>query len=275
VNTLKLNKEFKKIGVAAGILFLIVIIIGKRYNIPVMSTGVNLILYPIEKSILFISNQTGKLTFYFKDTQRLLEENELLKQENEKLIYENTILAEYKNENNSLKNILDMRQRYVEYQGVGANVIGKESGNWYKIFNIDKGTSQNIHENSVILANGGLVGRVLDSTVITSKILSIIDDRSSVSAKVIRTGDTGILRGDIELVNRGLCKLEINIESEIVKGDQVITSHLSSIYPPGIPIGTVEEIVQGKNGLTQYAYIRPIVDFKHLEQILVIKSNTN
>jgi rod shape-determining protein MreC len=270
---LKFNKKFKKAGLIASVILIIVIIVGRKYNIPIVSTGVNTILYPIQKTIIFISDKTSGVTYYFKNTHELLEENEKLKQENEKLIYENTLLAEYKNENNNLKDILDMKQRYREYEGVGANVIGKESGNWYKMFSIDKGMQHSVNENSVILANGGLVGRVASSTLISSKVLSIIDDRSSVSSKIVRTGDTGILRGDIELMNRGLCKLEINIESEIVKGDQVITSHLSSIYPPGIPIGTVEEIVQGKNGLTQYAYIRPIVDFKHLEQILVIAGN--
>ena len=78
----------------------------------------------------------------------------------------------------------------------------------------------------------------------------------------------------IELAEKGLCRLEIDIESEVVKGDQIITSHLSDIYPPGIPIGTVEEVTTGKNGLTQYAYIKPFVDFKHLENVLVITSDS-
>ncbi len=259
-------------GIIAGVACIIIVVIGTKYKIPIITTGVTSILYPVQKSIIFVSNQTTRFTQYFKDIQILVTENEELKQENERLLYENTVLAEYKSENNNLKNLLEMKQRYRDYGGIGANVIGKESGNWYKIFNIDKGTQDNVYENSVILANGALAGRVLSTTTLSSKVLSIIDDRSSVSAKIVRTGDTGILRGDIELANRGLCKFEINIESEIVKGDQVITSHLSSIYPPGIPIGTVEEITQGKNGLTQYAYVKPIVDFKHLEQILVIKS---
>ena len=270
---MKFNKKFKKTGLIATVALIIIVIIGKKYNIPVISTGVSYILYPIQKSIIFISSRSSDMTYYFKNRYELADENKNLKQENEKLVYENTLLAEYKNENNNLKDILDMKQRYRDYQGVGASIIGKEPGNWYKVFNIDKGTQHNVSENSVILANGGLVGHVLSATPISGKVLSIIDDRSSVSAKIVRTGDTGILRGDIELASLGLCKLEINIESEIVKGDQVITSHLSSIYPPGIPIGTVEEIEQGKNGLTQYAYIKPIVDFKHLEQTLVIISN--
>lgn len=279
---MKLSTKTKKIGVISGVILVVVIILGETYNIPVVSTGVNYVLYPFQKSVSFISTKTSDVLGYFKNVQELTKENETLKAENEKLFYKNTILAQYQEENENLKKILDMKQLYKDYAGIGANVIGKDTGNWYKVFTIDKGTKHGVGENSVILANGGLVGHVWESTGIgsesatdiTSKVLSIIDDRSAVSAKVVRTGDIGILRGDIELANKGLCVLEINIESEVVKGDQIITSHLeSSIYPPGIPIGIVEEVVPGKNNLTRYAYVKPIADFKHLEQVLVINND--
>jgi rod shape-determining protein MreC len=64
--------------------------------------------------------------------------------------------------------------------------------------------------------------------------------------------------------------MEIDIEAEVVKGDLILTSHLSSIYPPGIPIGVVEDVLTNENGLIQYAYIKPYVDFKHLENVLII-----
>ncbi len=268
---LKLTKKFKKIGVPVGITLLLIFFLGKRYNIPVVSTGVNTLLYPLEKSIFFITQKTQHIAAYFNDTEALLAANTALKEENEKLAYENSILIQYKNENNNLKNLLDIKQLYRDYEGIGANVIAKDNGNWYKVFKMDKGLKHGVTNDSVILANGGLVGRVSEVDLLSSKVLSIIDDRSSVSAKIVRTNDTGILRGDSTMNSEGLCKLEINIESEVVKGDQVVTSHLSSIYfPTGIPIGTVEEVVPGESGLTQYAYVRPIVDFKHLEQVLVL-----
>ena len=129
-----------------------------------------------------------------------------------------------------------------------------------------------VEENDVILADGGLVGHVSQVDPFSSQVLAIIDDRSSVGAQIVRTGDDGILKGDIELSNLGLCKMEIAGDSEVVKGDQVITSYLSDIYPPGIPIGIVEEVVSGKNGLTQYAYVKPFVDFKHLQNVLILQN---
>nr|WP_302599306.1 rod shape-determining protein MreC [uncultured Cellulosilyticum sp.] len=275
---MKLDKKVKKVGIIVGGVVIAVLIVGKTFHIPVISTGVNYVLIPIQKGITFVSDKTTNFFKYFEEIDTLRTENKTLKETNEKLFYENTILSQYEEENKNLKQLLEMKSLYQDYEGIGANVIGKDSSNWYKVITIDKGTKDGVKENSVILASGGLVGHVWEASDLTSasttpnsaKVLSIIDDRSSVSAEVVRTGDVGIVNGDIELVNEGLCVLEINVESEVIKGDQIVTSHLSSIYPPGIPIGTVEEVVDGKNGLTRYAYVKPYVDFKHLKNVLVI-----
>lgn len=271
---MKLNRKVKKVGIISGILLVGLIGIGKIFNIPVLSTGVNYILYPFEKGIYLMTKGSTNLLNRFKNVDELLTENEKLKEEISKLRYEKTILSEYQAENESLKANLDMKNRYADYMGTGANVIGRDYGNWNKIYTIDKGTRHNVKNNSVILANGGLVGHVEEATNISSKVISIIDSRSAVSAEVSRTGDVGILKGSIELAKDGLCILEMNGESEIMKGDQIITSYLSDIYPPGILIGTIEEVQTSNNNLVSYAYVKPVVDFNHLQQVLVLQNES-
>lgn len=269
------NKTKKKILITVGVIIVGVttaIFVGKKYDMGLLSVAVDTITYPVEKSINFLGHKLGNVSQYFANVKGLGSENEQLKEENNRLLYENTILQQYKAENEQLKGLLEISQRYSEYPSMGANIISNESSNWYKEFSIDKGSHKGIKVNDVILADGGLVGHVTDAQPLSATVLGIIDDRSSVPAKVVRTGDVGIVRGDIELMNKGIVKLELDIESEVVKGDQIITSHLSEIYPPGVPIGIVEEVTTGKNGLIQYAYIKPFVDFKHLEDILVITS---
>lgn len=272
---MKVNKKFKKIAAVIFSALAIVILIGTKFDIPVISVGVDYLIFPFQKGISFVRSGVGEVLSRFQQVDELLTENEILKKENARLTYENSILEEYKAENNNLKKLLDMKQKYSEYPSAGSNVIGKETGNWYKVFTIDKGSMNNISENDVILADGGLVGHVTEVSPLSSKVLSIMDDRSSVSVKVVRTGDIGILRGDIELINQGLAKLEVDSSSDIIKGDQIVTSHLSSIYPPGIPVGTVEEVVTGKDKLTQYAYVRCFVDFRHIKEVLIIQTNND
>lgn len=271
---MKLNKKVKRVGAISGILLIGMIGIGKVFNIPVLSTGVNYILYPFEKGIHLVTKGTTDILDRFKNVNELLTENEALQEEVNKLRYEKTILSEYQGENENLKTLLDMKNRYADYDGVGANVIGRDYGNWNKVYTIDKGIRHNVKDNSVVLADGGLVGHVEEATDISSKVISIIDSRSAVSAEVSRTGDVGILKGSIELTKEGLCILEINGESEIMKGDQIITSYLSDIYPPGILIGTVEQVQINNNDLVSYAYVKPIVDFDHLQQVLVLQSES-
>lgn len=275
---MKLSQKTKKklivIGLSVTAALSVSLVLGVKYNISILNSAADIITYPFKKSIYFLTEQVSEVTSYFKNVEELIKENEELKTQNDRLLYQNTMLEQYKGENEGLKEILSLKQRYQEYPTVGANVVAKDTSNWYKSFNIDKGLMQGMKEEDVLLSGGGLAGHITQVGPLTSTAISIIDDRSSISVKVVRTGDTGILRGDIELAEKGLCRLEIDIESEVVKGDQIITSHLSDIYPPGIPIGTVEEVTTGKNGLTQYAYIKPFVDFKHLENVLVISSDS-
>ncbi len=267
-------KANKKIIIIVAALVIVVAAIGRIINIPILSGASNIILYPFEKGTSYVQQSVGGVFDYFKKKSSLLDENKRLQEENSKLKYENTVLSEYKAENENLKVLLDMKNRYSDYQGVGANIIARDYGNWSKVYTIDKGQVNKVKNNSVIIADGGLVGHIDEATAVSSKVLSILDSRSSVSAEVSRTGDVGILKGDIELAKSGYCKLEINEESEIMKGDQIITSYLSSVYPPGILIGTVVKVVSGNNNLVSYAYVEPVVDFEHLQDVLVINSSS-
>ena len=272
---MKINRKVQKVGIISGIIVITLVIVGKVFHVPILSTAVNDVLYPFEKGIQLVTKTTGGVFDRFRSVDELLDENKALKEQMNALQYENTLLPQYQDKIEDLTSLLEMKKRFVDYQGTGANVIARDYGNWNKIYTIDKGTTSNVRHNSVILADGGLAGYVSEASYLTSKVISIIDSRSAVSAQVVRTGDVGMLKGDIELGNEGLCRLEINGESEIMKGDQIVTSYLSNIYPPGILIGTVEQVLESNNELVSFAYIKPVVDFEHLEQVLVINNDNN
>jgi len=269
---LKLNKKVKRVGIISGILLVGLIGVGKVLNIPVLSTGVNYVLYPFEKGITVVTNGISQVYEHFRQVDELIAENKALKEEVDQLRAKQVVAEQVADDLERLRSALDMKEVYVDYAGVGANVIGRDYGNWNKVYTIDVGMNKNVQNNSVVLAEGGLVGHVEEATNTSSKVITLIDSRSAVSVEVSRTGDVGILRGDIELANDGLCLLEINGEAEIVKNDQIITSYLSDVYPPGILVGRVEEVKVNSNDLVTYAYVRPVVDFEHLKQVLVISA---
>lgn len=267
---MKLNKKVKGVVFFSSILLVSLIGIGKAFNIPVLSTGVNYVLYPFQKGIYWITSEGNQIYDRFRKIDELIAENTTLQNEVNELRAKQVVADQLSDENKRLRKALDMKEAYIDYDGIGANVIGRDYGNWNKVYTIDVGLNKNIRDNCVVLADGGLVGHVEEATNISSKVITLIDSRSAVSVEVSRTGDTGILKGDIELANEGLCMLEINGEAEIVKNDQIITSYLSDVYPPGILVGKVEEVKVNNNDLVTYAYVRPVVDFEHLKQVLVI-----
>lgn len=270
--------KHKKHIISAGIVLLVLITViasGKKLNATLLESAIGVVVTPFQDLTTGISSWVDETVTASRSKTDLKEENEELKKQIAELMEENRRLAMYEEENAQLSSLLKIAQRYPDYESVGANIIAKDPGVWYDGFTIDKGTSSDISANMVLIAPEGLVGKVLESGATFSKAQSILDSRSSVPAMSVRTGDLGVVKGDYTLSNSGLCKMEyIDGNAEIMVGDEIITSHLSDIYPEGLAIGKVLEIETDTNGLTKYAVIEPYVDLKHLDTILVIDKNS-
>ncbi len=270
-------EEHKKKIITAGLLLLVLITVitsGKKLNATLFESAIGVVVTPFQDLTTGFGSWVDDTVSSARNQTDLNEENAALKQQVAELITENKRLAMYETENEHLSALLRIAQKYPEYASQGTSVIAKNPGVWYDGFTIDKGTKDNLSANMVLIAPEGLVGKVLESGVTFSKAQSILDSRSSVPAMSLRTGDLGVVKGDYTLLHSGLCKMEyIDAEAEIMVGDEIITSHLSDIYPAGISIGKVLEIETDTNGLTKYAVIAPYVDLKHLDTMLVIDKN--
>ena len=123
-----------------------------------------------------------------------------------------------------------------------------------------------------VLAEGGLVGIVIETGRTYAKVRSIIDDSSSVSAKSSVAGDTCVVKGDSESVQKNgtIDVTYISKDADMKAGEELVTSHISSKYLEGIKIGTVSEISMDSSNLTKSAKVTPVVDFQHIEDVLVI-----
>lgn len=211
---------------------------------------------------------------YKKDNEQLVTTIEQLEDENDALKMENDRLKLLKEENETLSKLLEMKESYPEYEQVSANIISKEPNNWYNTFIIDVGTNDGIKPNMVVMTVGGLVGKVVECSGTYSKVVAIIDDTSSVSGIVTRNDALGFVKGDLQLINEGVLRMEyFDIDAEVMESDEIVTSHLSDIYPKGIPIGFVSEVYTDSTGLSKYAKIVPYVDFNNIKNVIVIKED--
>ena len=271
-------EKYKKQILHGGVLLLVLITViasGKQLNATLLESAIGVVVTPFQDLTTGISSWVDETITSARSKTDLKEENTELKNQIAELLEENRRLAMYEGENAKLSALLKIAQRYPDYESVGANVIAKDPGVWYDGFTIDKGTKANISANMVLIAPEGLVGKVLESGMTFSKAQSILDSRSSVPAMSMRTGDLGVVKGDYSLADDGLCIMEyIDAQAEIMVGDEIVTSHLSDIYPAGLAIGKVLELETDTNGLTKYAVIEPYVDLKHLDTILVIDKSS-
>ena len=269
--SLKVSNRFILFFVTILLIVVIIATFNKRNNVSFIEKGLGYIVIPVQNIFSEVGGWTSDRINFIKNIRNLEKQNEELLKKVDELTYENKILQQYKEENTRLRNLLELDKKYADYPKIGAEIIGKDPGNWYNVFLIDKGSNDGLETDMVVLSGNGLVGHIIETAPNYSKVLSIIDDRNAVSSKVLRTSDLGVTKGDLTLMNEGLCKMEyIDSEADIIKGDEIVTSNLSDIYPPGIMIGTVKEIQVESHGLTKYALIEPVVDFRHLEEVLVI-----
>lgn len=267
-------EKYKKHIIRIGILLLILLTMiasRKQINATLLESAVGVVVTPFQDLTTGIASWVDSNVTAARNKSDLKEENAELRAQIAELTEENRRLALYETENERLSSLLKIAQKYPAHAATGAAVIAKDPGVWYDIFVIDKGTKDGIGNHMVLTAPEGLVGKVLESGYTFSKAQSILDSRSSVPAMSLRTGDLGVVKGDYTLMEDGLCKMEyIDSTAEIMVGDEIVTSHLSDLYPAGLAIGKVLEIETDANGLTKYAVIEPFVDLKHLDTILVI-----
>lgn len=222
----------------------------------------------IEKVGSWLYNRSEELV----QIRSLLEENTQLKEEVAALIEENTLLQQDKYELNKLRELFDLDEQYSEYNKVGARILGRDAGNWYSAFLIDKGEEDGLAVDMNVIAGGGLVGRITSVGPNWARVTSIISDNNHVSGMTLSTEDNMTVSGDLKLMANGCITFSelVDGQDRVREGDKVVTSNISDKYLPNILIGYISSINKDSNNLTKSGEIVPAVDFEHLGEVLII-----
>ena len=266
------KKKTGIIGIIITIIILIFLVVITNTDIAKMSYVENIVstlVMPIQNGLTYLK---GKLTgndSFFQDINNLKEENENLKKKNSEL---EQSLREYeivKSENDTLKEYMNLKDKYKDYTTMPAYVINKDISNYSNTVVINVGEKDGIKENMTVIADEGLVGHVISVTDHTAKVQTIIDTATAVTSTISTTNDTIIVQGTLE--NSGELKATyIPTDATVLQGDNVETSGLGGIYPKGIHIGTIKEVYNTKNPTDRYATVETAVDFSKLATVLVI-----
>lgn len=200
-----------------------------------------------------------------KENEELKEQITQLEQEVIKLQFSQLELQELRELSDAL-NYVDVE---TSYNHISADVISLDGSNWFNIFTINKGKNQGVVKDGIVVNGDGLVGRVLEAGDNWAKVIGIIDESSNVSFKIFRDQGLnylGVLDGDGK---GGLEGYMLDPEAKISDGDLLITSGIG-LYPAGITVGKISEVVQNTDSLLKQIKIQPSVNFKDIEKVLVI-----
>lgn len=210
---------------------------------------------------------------YFTDYNRLVKENESLKEENARLSESIGHAMAEKDENEWLKSYLALDGTLYDFEMKSATVIATEATNYTTVYTLNCGSLSGVKEKMPVICGTSLVGYVSEVGAVRCKVTPITDSTSSVAAYIERTGASGLLEGDFSLRADGLCKLTgIKENADIEIGDTVVTSGIGSVYPAGIYIGTVSEIESDPYSRTQTATVKPAAEFDSLSHVMIILS---
>lgn len=230
---------------------------------------------PVQGFFTTVGRKVEGTFSFFKDIEAVRKENEQLKVQVAGLEKENRELSVLRTKNEELRKALNLKEQFGDYSILGANIVAVDPGNWFNIFKIDIGSKEGVKIDApVVTSSKGLVGRVVSTDLTNSNVQTIIDEESAVSGWIAKAGGGhAIVRGDMELKEKGLCKMDyIPLEVDVEVGDIIETSGLGGIYPKGILIGEVIEVRKTNSELDRYAIIQPAADFKRLEEVYVLKN---
>jgi rod shape-determining protein MreC len=204
------------------------------------------------------------------EAKRLRAENERLRQQ----VIQNQAAAQ---ENASLRALLDYRDGPSfprDFVGLGADVISQPAGAFAQAVVVAVGAKDGVEVNAPVVTGDGLIGLVTRVGTRTSRVTLLTDEQSAVSALDVKTGASGIVRHG----RGGRSTLVLHLvpkEERVRVGDTIVTSgwrsnRLSSLYPHGIPIGTVTSVGQTDTDLYKQVQVAPFADFRSIDAVIVL-----
>lgn len=238
-----------------------------------LNTVAGYVFVPMQSGINNFGKIISKKANDFRTLSEVLAENAKLKQQNDELTAQLNMIRLESYELENYRELFALDEKYPSYEKVAANVIAKDSGNWFDSFTIDRGENDGLCKGMNVIAGSGLVGIITEVGPNYAKVRSIIEDSSNVSSMVTSTQDNFNVSGDLEyLTKSGVITFSELRDSEdkVSVGDPVVTSYVSDQYQQGILIGYIASIEENANNLTKSGTIAPVVDFEHIQEVLVI-----
>lgn len=237
-----------------------------RDNMSFVESLVVGITAPVQKVVWGVIDGIGSIWRGYFYLVGLEKENRALKKELHELRLQMNRYREADLANQRLRALLNFKKS-IATPLLPAQLVAFDPSGWFQTILIDKGRSDGVVQDMAVVSAEGLVGRVIGVSNHHAKVLLILDGNSAVDAYIQRSRARGVLVG----LGRELCLLKYVQRNEDVQvGDKVISSGMGGVFPKGLLVGTVQEVVRGSSGLFQRVEVEPAVNFSRLEEVMVV-----
>jgi len=270
------SRFFIGVGLLVAMCGLCAVYSGVTGNPSPVTKLAGLVTAPVQKLFSGVGAFVGKGFSYFTDFDDIQAENEALKKQirdMEQTVRDAQLAID---ENNRLRQQLGQPKNSREFTTITAEVIGRNPGDWATTLTLDRGSSHEVEEGDVVITEDGMVGYVSSVASNYCEVITVVDVEMQCGALITRTRESAIAEGNYDLMSENLLRLSYLKEgADVVKGDTVETSGRGGVFPKGIMIGTVEEVLHEENGISYYAEIKPFVDVDTVTSVSIVTAFTD
>jgi rod shape-determining protein MreC len=232
------------------------------------------IVAPIQRGLTTVTRPVGNFFSSLGDLTRLRSDNAKLRSEVSNLQSQIGEARSVVGENAQLRREMHLSASYVTTRRVFAQVVGRVPSNYKWAVFLDKGTQDGVRPDMAVINADGLVGKIVQATPHTSTVLLLIDPQAGAGARIEGIGDTGVIQG--EGGSESLTLSFISPNANVAVGDTVITSGYDrGVFPPQIPIGTVNSVSVNRAQLEKAISVTPYVNFTSLDVVQVLVGSRN
>ncbi|MCL1829145.1 MAG: rod shape-determining protein MreC [Oscillospiraceae bacterium] len=228
---------------------------------------------PLQQAAFSVAGWLEGLYGYLYDYERLAAEVESLRIQLADAQERAKLGAEALEENTRLRELLNLKERNQDFIFESAKIVSWNPTNWSSSFTINKGSGSGINTGDCVITEyGAVAGQVIEIGNTWATVRTVTDVDIYIGASVGDSGGVAMIIGEFTLMHEGYIKLAHLAEGlQLFKGDDVYTSGMGDVFPSGLKIGTVAEVLTEAGGQTPYGIVEPACDLNKLVQVFVLK----
>jgi rod shape-determining protein MreC len=244
----------------------------KKENRSIIENGAGSTLNPLQSIVYNGTNKVKETLDFFLNFSEVKAQNKELVKKNEELKSELSSYSDLKEENDRLRQVLNFTEERNNYNYIACDIKSHSGGGFLDGYIVNKGKNDNVQKGMIVIAAQGLVGQVTSVGSNWSIVQPLVNENIAVSVMVESTRDaTGYIKGFKDSKNNNIAKVyDLPMDSEVKKGDVIMTSGVGMLYPKEIRIGEVIDVEEDKVKVMKNAIVKPYVDFNKLEELFIV-----